>query len=96
MGEMTIRDIDEALLVELREAAGLRGGDVSDLVRDVVTHWVRATNRADAPLQRSLTQDEQDRRDALVEELRDIRAMTLTPLTFNSTLIIREMRDADG
>ena len=96
MGEMTIRNIDDALLVELREIAERQGTDASDLARDVLALWLRASPAEPLAPKRPLNEEEAARQETLLRELRDIRAMTLEPLRFDSTLMIREMRDADG
>lgn len=96
MGEMTIRNIDDALLVELARLAELQGNEPSELARDLVTFCLRGALPNGLPGARPLNAEERARQDELVQDLRDIRAMTLKPLSFDSTLLIREMRDADG
>jgi plasmid stability protein len=42
MGEMTIRNIDDALLVELREIAERQGTDVESFAADLIRRGLRA------------------------------------------------------
>jgi hypothetical protein len=90
---LTISDLDPALIDELKRAAARRGAPPEQLVRDLITYWLRAAPSVNREPVRPPTADEQRRREALIGELRDIRAMTVQPLAFDSTLIIREMRD---
>jgi plasmid stability protein len=90
---LTIDPIDEDLLDELGRAASRQGRAPEDLARDLLAFALRAPPSADRE-KPDPTPDEVRRRAALLAELRDIRAMTLEPLVFNSTLAIRELRDA--
>ena len=90
---LTIPDLDPALLDELKRVAARRGGRPEQLARDLIAYGLRAAPSVGREPVRTLTDEERQRRDALIAELRDIRAMTVRPLVFDSTLVIREMRD---
>lgn len=95
---MTIRGIDEAELATLAEAASRCGREPEALARDMIMYQLSAGPRAparDLVLREAVSEEDRSRRTKLLDELRDIRAMTLEPLTSDSTLIIREFRDAD-
>ena len=98
MGEMMIREIDDMQLAALKEAATRCGREPGALARDMISYQLAAGPRTapgDLGLGEAVSDDDQARRTKLLDELRDIRAMTLEPLTSDSTLIIREFRDAD-
>lgn len=90
---LTIPDLDPALLDELKRVAARCGGQPEQLARDLIAYGLRAAPSVSREPVRPLTAEERQRREALIAELRDIRAMTVRPLVFDSTLVIREMRD---
>jgi hypothetical protein len=92
---LTIDRMDPELLAELGRVAARRGARPQDLARDLIAYGLKTPASAGREAARPLTAEEHRARDELLEELRDIRAMTLKPLAFDSALIIREMRDAD-
>ena len=92
---LTIEHIDPELVDELGRVAARRGTRPEDLARDFIAYGLKAPPSARRESARPLTDDEQRARDELIQELRDIRSMTLKPLVYDSALIIREMRDAD-
>jgi hypothetical protein len=92
---LTIPDLDPALFDELERAAARRGGPPEQLARDLIAHGLRAAPSVNREPARPLTVEERRQREAITAELRDIRAMTVKPLVFDSTLIIREMRDTN-
>ena len=91
---LTIEHIDPELVHELGRIAARRGTRPEELARDLIAYGLKAPPSARRESARPLTEDEQRARDELVEDLREIRAMTLKPLAYDSALIIREMRDA--
>jgi hypothetical protein len=91
----TIDEMDPELVEELGRVAARRGGRPQDLARDLITHGLKAPPSLGRDAVRPLTVEEQRAREELLRELRDIRAMTLKPLAYDSALIIREMRDSD-
>ncbi len=92
---LTIENIDPDLVDELGRVAARRGGRPEELARDLIAHGLRAQPSVERPTVRPLTAEEERARAELLQELRDIRAMTLKPLVFDSALFIREMRDGD-
>ena len=90
---LTIENIDPDLVDELGRAAARRGARPEELARDLIAYGLRAPPAVARESARPLTADEERARAELLDELRQIRAMTLRPLAFDSTLIIREMRD---
>ena len=54
MGEMTIRDIDEALLVELTEAAKRVGVDVETFAADLIRRGLQARAGSRSVVARSI------------------------------------------
>src|SRR5688572_10475428 len=92
---LTIEHVDPELVHELGRVAARRGARPEDLARDLIAYGLKAPPSTRRESARPLTAEEQRVRDELLEELRDIRAMTLKPLVYDSALIIREMRDAD-
>ena len=92
---LTIANMDPDLVDELGRVAARRGARPEDLARDLIAYGLRAPPSAGREAARPLTAEEERARDELLQELRDIRAMTLKPLAYDSALIIREMRDAD-
>src|SRR4051794_26538943 len=92
---LVIEHIAPELVDELGRVAARRGTRPEDLARDLIAHGLKAPPSARRENARPLTEEEERIRDELLEELRDIRAMTLKPLAYDSALIIREMRDAD-
>ncbi len=97
MGEMIIRQVDDALRDRLEQAAALSGQEAGLLARDLIAYQLSAGTRAEPlEVQAAISPGERERRRHLLDELRGLRASTLEPLVFDSTLIIREMRDSDG
>lgn len=92
---LTIEHMDPELVDQLGRIAARRGSRPADVARDLIAYGLKATPPAGREPPRPLTPEEQRSREALIAELRDIRAMTLKPLVYDSALIIREMRDAD-
>lgn len=92
---LTIEHMDPELVDELGRIAARRGSRPADVARDLIAYGLKAPPPAGREPPRPLTPEEQRSREALIAELRDIRAMTLKPLVYDSALIIREMRDAD-
>ena len=60
MGEMTIRNIDDALLVELSRAAERRGTDLETLARDLLNDALRGRRSGRADVARAIV-GQQDR-----------------------------------
>ena len=54
MGEMTIRNIDDALLLELRDGARRRGVAVDDLAIDLLRQGLRQSSATRLPVARRL------------------------------------------
>ena len=92
---LTIENMDPDLVDELRRIAARRGTRPEELARDLIAYGLRASPSVGREAARPLTADEERARAQLLQELRDIRGMTLKPLAYDSALIIREMRDAD-
>lgn len=90
---LTIEHMDPELMDELGRVSALRGARPEELAQDLIAYGLRSPPPVGREAARPLTPDEQRARKELVDELRDIRAMTLKPLAFDSTLMIREMRD---
>jgi hypothetical protein len=90
---LTIDHMDPEIVDELGRVAARRGARPEDLARDLIAYGLKAPAPVGREAARPLTTDEQRAREELIEELRNIRAMTLRPLAYDSTLIIREMRD---
>ena len=62
---------------------------------NMVSHQLSAGPRPHVRESDTLTDEGRGRKQQLLTELSDIRAMTLKPLVFGSTLLIREIRDRD-
>ena len=92
---LTIENMDPDLVDELGRIAARRGTRPEELARDLIAYGLRASPSVGREAARPLTADEERARAQLLQELRDIRGMTLKPLAYDFALIIREMRDAD-
>lgn len=89
MGEMTIR-IDDALLVKLSRAAEENGAEPSELVHRFIVHGLQ---NHDLAAQGRLPEKASSTRRAVLESLRELRALQHSVSPFDSVDLIREDRD---
>lgn len=89
MGEMTIR-IDDGVLVELSRAAEENGTEPSHLVRRFIADGLRSRDLA---AYGRLPQDAPTKRLAMLESLRELRALQPSVSPYDSVDLIREDRD---
>lgn len=80
MADVTIRDIDDAVLRRLRDRAARDGRSVEEVAREIL-----AASAPDAPA---------SGREALLREIDGIRAMTPRPIPYDTSALVREGRDA--
>ena len=89
MGEMTIR-IDDALLVELSRVAEENGAQPSDLARRFI---VQGLQNRDLAAQGRLHEEASATRRAVLESLRELRALQPSVSPYDSVDLIREDRN---